>query len=59
MLAGGGSHSADQPSGRAQGQDRGRVGASKTLPEKQVTSKTEYTNTQQGLPGIGYTLARN
>jgi hypothetical protein len=44
---------------RAQGQDRGRVGASETLPEKQVTSKTEYTNTQQGLPGIGYTLARN
>jgi hypothetical protein len=43
----------DQPSGRAQGQDRGRVGSSRTLPEKQVTSKTEYTNTQQGLPVHG------
>jgi hypothetical protein len=59
MLAGDGPHSADQPSRRAQGQDRGRVGASETLREKQVTNKTEYTNTQQGLPGIGYTLARN
>jgi hypothetical protein len=28
MLAGDGSHSADQPSGRAQGQERGRVGSS-------------------------------
>jgi hypothetical protein len=28
------------------------------IPEKD-TSKTEYSNTQQGLPGIGYTLARN
>jgi hypothetical protein len=27
-------------------------------PEKD-TSKTEYSNTQQGLLGIGYTLARN
>jgi hypothetical protein len=40
-------------------QGKNRVGASETLPEKQVTSKTEYTNTQQGLPRIGYTLARN
>jgi hypothetical protein len=53
MLAG------DQPSGRAQGQDRGRVGSSNALPEKHKTSKAEYTNTQQGLPGIGYTLAHN
>jgi hypothetical protein len=59
MLAGDGSHSTDQSSGRAQGQDRGRVGSSKTLPEKHKTSKAEYTNTQQGLPGIGYTLAHN
>jgi hypothetical protein len=43
----------DQPSGRAQGQDRGRVGSSKTLPEKHKTSKAEYTNTQQGLPVHG------
>jgi hypothetical protein len=40
-------------------QGKNRVGASEALTEKQVTSKTEYTNTQQGLPGIGYTLARN
>jgi hypothetical protein len=59
MLAGDGSHSIDQPSGRAQGQDRGRVGASKALPKKHIASKTEYTNTQQGLPDFGYTLARN
>jgi hypothetical protein len=54
-----GSHSTDQPSGRASGQDRGREGSSKMFPEKHITSKAEYTNTQQGLPGIGYTLARN
>jgi hypothetical protein len=59
VLAGDGSHSTDQPSGRAQSQDRGRVGSSKTLPEKHKTSKAECTNTQQGLPGFGYTLARN
>jgi hypothetical protein len=53
MLVGDGSYSTDQSSGRAQGQDKGRVGASKTIPEKQVTSNTEYTNTQQGLPGYG------
>jgi hypothetical protein len=28
-----------------------------TLPAKHIASKAEYTNTQQGLPGIGYTLA--
>jgi hypothetical protein len=55
VLAGDGSQSTDQPSGKAQGQDKGRVGASKTLPEKQVTSKTEYTNTQQDLPVSWYT----
>jgi hypothetical protein len=59
VLAGDGSHSTDQLSGRAQGHDRGRVGSSKVLPEKHITSKTEYTNTQQGLPGIRYTLAHN
>jgi hypothetical protein len=30
------------------------MGFSKVIPEK-FNSKTEYTNTQQGLPGIGYT----
>jgi hypothetical protein len=53
MLVGDGSHSTDQPSGKASGQDRGREGSSKTLPEKHITSKTEYTNTQQGLPVHG------
>jgi hypothetical protein len=41
------------------GPRQGRVGSSKALPEKHKTSKAEYTNTQQGLSGIGYTLARN
>jgi hypothetical protein len=50
-----GSHSTDQPFRRAQGQDRERVGSSKTLPEKHVTSKAEYTNTQQGLLVSWYT----
>jgi hypothetical protein len=45
--------------GRAQGQDREKVGSSTTVPEKYLNIKTEYINTQQGLPGIGYTLARN
>jgi hypothetical protein len=45
----------DQLSGRAQGHDRGRVGSSRVLPEKQITSKTEYTNTHQGLPVSWYT----
>jgi hypothetical protein len=34
------------------------VGFSKVIPAN-GTSKTEYSNTQQGLPGVGYTLARN
>jgi hypothetical protein len=59
VLSGDGSHSTDQPSGRAQGQDRGRVGSPKTLPEKHIASKAEYTNTQQGLPGIMVYLAHN
>jgi hypothetical protein len=46
VLVGDGLHSTNQPSGRAQGQGRGRVGSSKTLPEKHITSKAEYTNTQ-------------
>jgi hypothetical protein len=34
------------------------VGFSKVIPEND-TSKTEYSNTQQGLPGVGYILVRN
>ena len=32
-------------------------GSSKVIPENKVTSKTEYTNTQQGLPEKGYKLS--
>ena len=32
--------------------------SSKGIPENSATSKAEYTNTQQGLPVIGYTLVR-
>jgi hypothetical protein len=55
VLVGDGSHSSDQSSGKAQGHDKETVGSSKALPEKHKASKAEYTNTQQGLPGIGYT----
>jgi hypothetical protein len=41
------------------GPRQGRVVSSKALSEKHKTSKAEYTNTQQGLPGIGYTLTHN
>jgi hypothetical protein len=34
------------------------VGLSKVVPETD-TSKAEHSNTQQGLLGFGYTLARN
>jgi hypothetical protein len=48
----------DQPCGTEIGHAELSVGFSKVIPEND-TSKTEYTNTQQDLPGIGYTLARN
>ena len=32
-------------------------GSSKVIPENKVTSKTEYTNTQQGLPEEGYMIS--
>jgi hypothetical protein len=38
---------------KSTGSRQGRVGSSKTLPEKHITNKTEYTNTQQGLPVHG------
>ena len=57
-VAGDGSHSTDQPGGRVQGQVRLANMSSKVSPEtKWATSKAEYTNTQQGLPDWGYTLA--
>jgi hypothetical protein len=58
MPTGDGSHSTDQPKGIEVGHAGLSVGFSKLIPEG-FTSKTEYTNTQQGLPEIGYTLARN
>jgi hypothetical protein len=48
----------DQPKGTEVGHAGLSVGFSKVIPER-FTSKTEYTNTQQGLPEIGYNLARN
>jgi hypothetical protein len=54
VLAGDGSHSTDQPYGAEVGHAELSVGFLKVIPEND-TSKTEYTNTQQGLPGIGYT----
>jgi hypothetical protein len=52
--AGDGSHSTDQPKGTDVGHTRLSVGFSKVIPETDI-SKTEYSNTQQGLPGAGYT----
>jgi hypothetical protein len=48
----------DQPGGTEVGHVGLSAGFSKIIPEND-TSKTEYSNTQQSLPGIGYILARN
>ena len=47
-------HTTDQPEGKAVKP----ANISSTDPENKATSKDEYTNTQQGLPVIGYTLVR-
>ena len=52
------SHSIDQPRGKVHGQVKLAIISSKSVPESSATSKAEYTNTQQGLPVIGYTLVR-
>jgi hypothetical protein len=52
LPAGDGSHSMDQPKGTDVGHAGLSVGLSKAIPEKD-TSKTEYSNTHQGLPGLG------
>jgi hypothetical protein len=49
-----GSHSTDQPNGTDVGHTRLSVGFSKVIPETDI-GKAEYANTQQGLPGAGYT----
>jgi hypothetical protein len=57
-LAGDASHSTNQPGGRVHGQVKLATISSKFLPENIATSKTEYTNTQQGLPDYCYILSR-
>jgi hypothetical protein len=49
-LVGDVSHSTDQPEGSVHGQIKLATMSSKISPENKATSKTEYTNTQQGLP---------
>jgi hypothetical protein len=48
-LAGDGSHSTDQPSGRGYGHGTGRAESFGGLPEQKLQGKAEYPNTQQGL----------
>jgi hypothetical protein len=52
-LAGDGSHSTDQRSGRGKGHGTGRAGSAGALHEQKLQSKAEYSNTKQGLPGDG------
>ena len=49
------SHSTDKAEGKVNGQVSPAIISSKSVPENGATSKTEYTNTQQGLPVNGYT----
>jgi hypothetical protein len=44
------SPSTDQSEGRVHGQLKLATMSSKVSPENKATSKSEYTNTQQGLP---------
>jgi hypothetical protein len=53
-----GSHSTDQPKEIEVGHAGLSIEFSKVIPETD-TSKAEHSNTQQGLPEFGYTLARN
>jgi hypothetical protein len=53
-----GTHSTDQPYGTEVGHVELSVGFSKVIPEN-FTSKTEYSNTQQGLPKIRVYFAHN
>jgi hypothetical protein len=58
LPAGDGFHSMDQPGGTEKGQEGLASGVSRGIPEIK-SSKTKYTNTQQGLPGIRVYLAHN
>jgi hypothetical protein len=53
VLAGETTHSTDQPKGKAV---KPANVSSVAIPENKVTSKAKYTNTQQDLPVIEYTL---
>ena len=55
MSAGETTNSTDQTEGKAV---KPANISSKAIPENKATSKAEYTNTQQGLPIIRYTLVR-
>jgi hypothetical protein len=48
----------DQPKGTDVGHAGLSMGLSKVKPATD-TSKAEHSDTQQGLPGFGYILARN
>ena len=47
----------DQPVGNTLGQVKLVFVSSEFIPENKVTSKSEYTNTQQDWPVYGYTVA--
>jgi hypothetical protein len=49
----------DQPSGTVQEQGELATESSNGTPENHITSKAEYTNTQQGLPVNWVYLAHN
>jgi hypothetical protein len=60
VIAGRGrSHSTDQPGGKVQGHGELATESSNDIPENHITSKAEYTNTQQGLPVNWVYLAYN
>jgi hypothetical protein len=49
----------DQPGGKVQGLGELATESSNDIPENHISSKTEYTNTQQGLPVTWVYLAHN
>jgi hypothetical protein len=49
----------DQPGGKAQVQGELATESSNGIPENHITSKAEYTNTQQALPDLWVYLAHN
>jgi hypothetical protein len=49
----------DQPGSKVQGQGELPTESLNGIPENHITSKVEYTNTQQGLPVNWVYLAHN